>query len=422
MAKRQPTKSDGLGMSWTDLLGLAFRSLIGNRLRTILLALSIVVGIAANILLTNLVIGARLLVAEEVYGLGANTFQVTKSPVLITSLKEYVATLHRQELTLENYYEVSRNCVHCQVVGAVCTHQAGIITFGRQVISNTEVRGWTPSVQDIYNLDVLLGRPFVDLDMARRDQVALIGYSLYSSLFASLDPLHQEIRIDGTPYHVIGVGQKEGSYLSKDRDNWVAIPLSTWRAKYGVHQPLMIWVKTVDAGEGLETAMDEVRTTLRSSRHQSSEGDDSFEISTNASVTSLWTNLSGGFFLALIVITSLSLLTAGIMIMNTMLISVIERTREIGLCKAIGASNTNIFCQFLAEAVALSLTGCLFGVATGQAFWQGLAYLTVFPAQFSVWPILIAVGVATGAGILFGVLPAYKAASLDPAEALRSEA
>jgi putative ABC transport system permease protein len=322
---------------------------------------------------------------------------------------------------MEQYRAVAEECSACKVVGAALRQFNGKVVYGNQSSSDTMVRGWTPSMAAIYDLDLVAGRMLNDTDENYASPVAIIGWDIRENLLGAVDPIGKEIRVDGRVYRVIGVGKKEGKTLGMSRDNYVLMPIAAWIKAYGAQNSVNIWAKTNDVGAPFEQAMDQARVILRSRRHDGVGEKDSFVIETNQSFLSIWSNLSGTFFIVMIVIASISLIVGGIVIMNIMLVSVTERTREIGIRKALGARSRDVLGQFLIESVTMALVGGLFGVAGGVAIAKLVTLLIGMPSAIKFWAIIAGLLVSASVGIFFGVYPARKAAKLDPIVALRFE-
>jgi putative ABC transport system permease protein len=251
--------------------------------------------------------------------------------------------------------------------------------------------------------------------------VAVVGPDIVDNLMPGTDPINKEVRIDGWVYRVVGVGKPKGKTLGQSMDNYALMPISAYQKQHGSHESVRISGKAAASGAGFEEAMDETRAVLRARRHVHPGDDDSFDIETNDSLLSIWSNFSGTFFYAMIGIAAISLVVGGIVIMNIMLVSVTERTREIGIRKAMGARSDDIMLQFLIESLTLALLGGAIGVISGIVFAKGITLAIGMPSAIKLWAVLAGVFVAASVGIFFGVYPARRAALLDPIAALRFE-
>jgi putative ABC transport system permease protein len=271
------------------------------------------------------------------------------------------------------------------------------------------------------NLDIAEGRDFTQVDDDHASSVAIIGTDIRDNLFPGIDPLGQELRVDGQPYTVIGVAEKQGSTFGQSQDNWVGIPLTAFMKTYGTSKSVTIYVKAGSAGPVLQQAGDEVRVLMRSKRHDLPGQPDSFELDVNNTLVGFVSVIADMIGAVAAGIAMIALIVGGIVIMNMMLVSVSERTREIGIRKALGARGKDITLQFLVESASMALLGGFFGVMIGVVLAEIVTLVLGFPSTVTVWSVAVGLAMATGTGIFFGVYPAYKAAHLDPIVALRSE-
>ena len=358
-------------MNISEAIRIALLSLWANKLRSFLTLLGIVIGVSAVIAVVTFESGINGYVAEKIFNLGADVFIVSKMGNVVTDPDQFIEGNKRKDIGMEHYEAVAQGCSACTIVGASVRNFNGKVVYGTQSSTDTFVRGWTPSMTRIYDLDLDLGRTITESDLNNTAPVVVIGSDIRDNLLAGVDPIGKEIRVDGHIYNVIGVGTKRGTTLGQSADNWVMMPITTWFKAYGTHNSLNIWAKTNGVGLPMEQAIDQARVILRSQRHDPIGGKDSFVIETNDSFMALWSNISGSFFIVMIVIASISLVVGGIVIMNIMLVSVTERTREIGIRKAMGAKRRDVMLQFLIESGTMALIGGLIGVAGGISIAKG---------------------------------------------------
>jgi putative ABC transport system permease protein len=407
-------------MEFKEAIKLALDSLWSNKLRSVLTLLGVMIGVASVIAVVTLVNGANMFVLQKFSSYGADVFTVTRAPSVSFGPDDYMKYAKRKNVLYSDYKYVQESCTHCTGMGA---QQAttGKLVRGTQAITDAQIRGYTWQMPELQNLDITEGRGFTDTDEVHASAVAIIGTDVQDNLFAGVDPVGQELRVDGAPYTVIGVVEKQGSTFGNSQDNFVAVPLSTYQKAYGTQKTVTIYVKAGAAGSALETAADEVRVLVRAARHDGPGQDDSFELDTNNTLVGFATTLTNSFGLVLGAIALISLVVGGIVIMNIMLVSVTERTREIGIRKALGATRRDILLQFLIESAMMACVGGVFGVIGGVVVAQIVTAVAGFPSAVAVWSVFAGLVMATATGIFFGVYPARKAASLDPIVALRAD-
>ena len=407
-------------MNPSEAIRLALQSLWANKLRSTLTLLGVVIGVAAVIAVVTFVNGINGYVAEKIFRLGADVFIIGKSSGVITNIDQYLEQMKRKDLTMDDYRVVLEACKRCQYLGATTFNPNGHVKYAEQNSTDTWVRGFTPSMAPIMDLDLVAGRFLNDNDLNTAAPVAIIGNDIVEKLLPGVDPLGKEIRVDNRMYTVVGVGRKEGKTLGQSRDNYVLIPITSWLRQYGTHTSIRISGKSNGVAT-LESALDEARVALRAHRHDMPGQPDSFAAETNQNFLSMWANLSGTFFIAMVAIAAISLVVGGIVIMNIMLVSVTERTREIGIRKAMGARRSDVLLQFLVESATMALFGGLLGVLFGVTVAKTITLLVGMPSVIKLWAVAAGLLVSASVGLFFGVYPARRAARLDPIAALRFE-
>src|SRR6266536_1808083 len=325
-------------MNVSEAIKIAFQSLWANKLRSALTLLGVVIGVAAVIAVVTFVNGINAYVGERIFNLGADVFIMFKVSPVVTNVDHFMEGQKRKELTMDDYRAVREGCKLCAYVGAYARNNSGHVKYAEQSLSDTFVQGMTPTVAITQNIDMGSGRMLGESDLENNAPVAVVGTDIPETLMPGVDPIGKEIRVDGWVYRIIGVGKKKGKTLGQSLDNYVMIPMTAWMKQYGSYKTNMrISAKAVGTGPVLDSAMDEARAILRARRHDPAGGSDSFDVETNSSLLSIWSNLTGTFFVAMIGIAAISMVVGGIVIMNIMLVSVTERTREVGIRKAMGA-------------------------------------------------------------------------------------
>jgi len=321
---------------------------------------------------------------------------------------------------LDDYYALRERCRQCAALGATLGARREA-RYGNNSLVDVSIRGWTPPMTRIYDLEIAAGRNYTESEEERGAPVCVIGWDVLENLFPGTDPIGKEIRVGTHIYEIIGVGKKQGSALGQSRDNYLMIPLTTYLKSFEpVRYSLRIWGKA-SGPAGLEAAMDEARQILRGRRHLTYSQPDDFVIETNASFLEIWANISSAFFAVVVAVASISLVVGGIVIMNIMLVSVTERTQEIGLRKSVGARRSDILRQFLIESATIAAIGGAWGVMMGVLLAKLVSWVTPLPSAIETWSVVAGLIVSTSVGLFFGIYPASKAARLDPVVALRAE-
>ena len=404
-------------MRFRDTLRLAFAALSANKLRTALTLLGLVVGVTSLILVMTLIQGANGYVKTKIANLGTDIFQVSKVPLATSNFNEILKARKFRDLTLDDRRDLAARCAACLAVG-VQARTTGEIRGPERSLVDVTLRGETANMGWISTLDLSSGRFFTESEDAAAAPVTVVGAEVADKLFPRTSPLGKTMRIAGEEFTVVGVADRIGAVLGQDQDTFVIFPLTNFRKLFGTRRSLIFQIKAIPP---LETAEGQVRLILRARRHLPPDTPDDFYFTTADTYLALWRDISSVFFVVFLLISSVSSIVGGIVIMNITLVSVTERTREIGLRRSVGATQRDIARQFLVEVLAQCLAGGLLGVALGFSLALVLRQLTPFPAVVRGWVALLGLGLASVIALVFGVYPAVKAARLDPVVALRTE-
>jgi putative ABC transport system permease protein len=407
-------------MHWTEALKLALQSLWVNKLRTALTLLGIMIGVASVIAVITLVSGANHYIATKISGYGADTLTATRTPSVIFDAETWLSFQKRKDLTYDQYKQLVAMCTHCRMTGAQLFTR-GKVVYGTQSSTTTSIQGWTASMFPITNINVDQGRQLTEADDQQGTHAVVVGYDIPQNLMGGIAPLGKEIRVDGEVYTIVGVGERQGTTLGQSQDDYVDMPLTTYMHTHGLHHSLDYYIKAGTAPGVLEEVTDEVRADLRAIRHVAPGAPDDFSLETNDTFVGLWKQLTQTFGMVIVGIASISLVVGGVVIMNIMLVSVSERTREIGIRKALGARRSDVLLQFIIESGVMALIGGMIGVIGGAGVAEIVTLALGWPSQVQLWSVFLGLFVASAVGIFFGVYPASKAAALDPIVALRTE-
>ena len=407
-------------MNFSEAVAISASSLWAHKLRSVLTLVGVVIGVAAVIAVVSLINGANQYVATRVFRLGADVFGLSKQPSIITNVDDWLEFQKRKRITYDDFEAVRGLCKSCKEIGASLGGRIEVKS-GLNSLKDTNLRAWTPQMAQLYDVDLVSGRHMTEEDMRGAAPVCVIGNDLIENLMPGIDPVGKEIRWNNIPCEVIGYGSKQGSALGNSLDNWIIIPLTTYNKNYGTQQDSLRITSRAGSAAKIQDSVDEVRQIMRGRHHLAYAKPDDFAIETSDSFLSLWKDISSSFFAVMIAIASISLVVGGIVIMNIMLVSVTERTREIGVRKALGARRNDILLQFLIESSTISVIGGAIGVLCGVLVASAITWVFSLPSSVQLWSVISGLIVALSVGLFFGTYPASKAAKLDPVEALRSE-
>src|SRR6266496_85178 len=417
---------------WEAFL-VAATSLRANKLRTALTLVGIIVGVTAVIAVVTIIKGLDQTVAQTFSSQGSTVFTISKRPRVITSREEFIKFNKRKDITEEDAQAIFRLCTVCWRTGIVA-NDGLTVKHGNQKADNVGLRAIAPTAMfDIDGVTVEVGRPWSESEGASAHDITVVGPDVIANLFPNQPvdrALGQELWAGGRPYEIIGVLQPLGKIFGVSRDNRIYIPFATYKKNFGLNISrgafsasgvLVVFIQTQTA-EQLEAAEDQVRAIMCNRRGKTfSDQDDGFALETEDVFLNLYSSATSNIYLVTIGVAAISLVVGGIVVMNIMLVSVTERTKEIGIRKAVGARQKDILTQFLIEAIAVTAIGGAIGVLTGFGTAWLIAFLIGFPLLFSIWSAALGVGVSSIVGVVSGLWPAWRAARLDPIDALRAE-
>jgi putative ABC transport system permease protein len=382
------------------------------------------IGVTAVVLVVSLIQGFNTYIDEKIAGIGSKSFTIQR--FTFDDFKDTdaiaAATRRNKDLTMEDFEYLRERATLIDKLGAKARSTRSQIKRGAQVLEDVPVTGVTPNIADIENTEIADGRFFTESENDAAMRVAFIGADVANNLFPTGTVLGQEITVAGLPYRVIGVAVAKGTVFGIPQDNFINIPLKTYANNFGglVRQRTLYFVATSKSDRLFDDAVDEARFLMRVRRRLGTNEKDNFGIVTPDAITGIRDRIFGPIFIVAIAVPSIALIVGGIVIMNIMLVSVTERTKEIGIRKSLGARRGDILKQFLVEAITLSAIGGAVGVTIA---WIAGRIITAvfFPTYLSITAVIVAVTVSGAVGVLSGIFPAWKAARLDPIEALRAD-
>lgn len=402
-----------------SLFRISFDALRAHGLRTGLTLLGIIIGVTSVMTIVSALEGMAGAVEEDLSRLGPSTFVVQRIAI-ITSEEMFWEKIKRKPIEHDAVDLIKKSCSLVEKISPRAAQFAAIKYHG-QSLRDVRISGATFNYVDIVDIEVEQGRYHSYEDDLYRRPVVFIGDLVRETFFEGLDPIGKEIKIGPKKYTVIGVAKKQGSMFGQSQDNFVVIPLTTFSKQFGLPRrglALVIKARTVEV---LDDAMDQVRIVLRAKRHVPYDEADDFDIVTADSILDLLNQITKIFRMGLVGISSISVVVGGIVVMNIMMVSVSERTREIGIRKSIGAKKKHILTQFMFEALILTMTGGLIGIVLGYLIAEWLVAMIDMQISPSMLAIIAGLSISTGTGLIFGIYPAMKAARLDPIKALSYE-
>lgn len=408
-------------MTPKELLRVALRAIRAHTLRSFLTLLGVIIGVATIVGVVGVISGLNTYVKEKIIVLAPDVYLVEKFGI-IRSRKEFLDALKRPPITYQEYERLSSGILQESSQVSAAAGNGMPVSYENKHLDSIAVIGTTPNFADLFNLDYESGRYFTENEDQAAQNVAVIGADTREELFPHLDPIGRTMLIRGLPFRIIGLMPKQGRSIGFNQDGRIYIPLQVYRKNFmASDESLELQIKARHGVEGLDASMDEVRALFRAMRHTSFRSPDPFGLITQESLQLLWKTISSAAFVLLMLISSVSLGVGGIVIMNIMLVSVVERTQEIGVRMALGARKRDIRRQFLLEAALLSAAGGVIGVLIGSIGAWTVRALAGFPAQITVPIVLTGIGLSTLVGLAAGFLPAYRASNLVVIDAIRAE-
>jgi len=402
-----------------DSIVIALQAIWANKLRSFMTVLGNIVAVTSIVTVVTLIQGMNGMVADAIVSdVGADSFTIQRRPPILNEDDEE-RTRNNPLITIDEANAIRAFSPIIASVAAQANRNANV-SYRTEEVDNAQIQGVTSSYTDFSTFSVEIGRMMSPVEVERSQAVALLGWGLADRLFGEINPLDKTIKIAGINFRVVGVSEQKGSFFGNSQDNYAVIPLGAYQRLFGARQSLQLMVKPVST-DLIPEAMDDATVALRVSRRLKPAERDNFGIFTSDTILNLYKQVTSGIFAVLVGIVALSLVVGGIVIMNIMLMVVSERTREIGLRKALGAKRKDIMAQVLTESITLSTFGGIIGIGLGSLAAMAIAAFTPLPARLEMWSVILGIGITAAVGLFFGAYPASRAAALDPIEALRRE-
>ena len=406
-------------MDRLEILANAVRALLANKLRTGLAVLGIVVGISALVAMVALIEGASAYITDRLVTLQPDVFQVSQLPASFLNVNDFIKASKWKRIEYADYVAVREGCRELASVGAE-SDIMGRIRFHGTVSGSVQIRGLTATMFEIERVDLENGRFYNEVEEGQHSAVCVVGADIVDDFFPHGDPLGAELNVLGKPCRIIGTVTRRGALFGRSQDRFIIMPLDTVLRSFGSHQAVTIYCQQ-RAASPQAAAIDEVRSRMRVQRQLLPNQEDTFFIITSESAQAIYQTVIGSFYVVGILISAVALTVGGLGVTNIMLVNVRERTREIGLRKAVGARHRDVLLQFLSETIALCLFGGTVGTTIGMFISQLIAWVTPLPASSRPLVALVGFAVSSLVGLIAGIYPAYRAARMSPIEALRYE-
>ncbi|MCC6649730.1 MAG: ABC transporter permease [Candidatus Eisenbacteria bacterium] len=405
-------------MNLRESIGIALGGVRANKLRSFLTLLGTIIGVASVIAVLSFVEGLNRFVKQKILNAGANVLVVDKYG-FITSQEAFEEANRRPDVNWGDVVALRKAVVHASMIVAQ-SGAAAPVRYGAKAMRAVSINGRSSGYDVVDDIQIATGRHLSEFDDTERRPVCVIGPEVADELFGNLDPIGREVRIDRWTFEVIGLTVAKGKMFGNSQDRFIVVPIQTFSKYWQERGSFSIALKSVDESS-LSLVEQETRNVMRARRHQRPGQPDKFGITTSETWLELYRTLTGGIFILTIGVAAISLIVGGIVIMNIMLVSVTERTKEIGVRKALGARRRDIMTQFLVESTTLSLSGGIIGILLGGGLALLVGAVSPLPAAVSMPAVVLGLVMSTGVGVFFGSYPAVRAARLDPIEALRYE-
>lgn len=397
----------------------AFRAIGANRTRSLLTSLGILIGVMNVVAMVSLISGVNESILDLFRSMGTNSFTVTKMPAGNTSYADYLEFRKRPDFTYEDAEAIAAQCPAVVAVSPQ-TFVFKKLHYGSESTNDIVVMGVTPEFQYVSDSELADGRFFAWPEADRKRQVIVLGHPIKERLFGARDPVGRDVFVGNRKFRVVGVMEPMGELFGQSLDEYVIVPFKTVGKLYGSRLTSRLSIKARSSDE-IDDAIEQVERVMRARRGLKSEERNNFEIITQSQLVEMYENLTNVTWIVMIGVSAIALVVGGVGIMNIMMVSVTERTREIGIRKAVGARSRDVLWQFLVESAVLSAIGGLLGMLAAMGIAKLIASVTPIPAVIELWSVALALGVSVTVGIFFGLYPASKAARLDPIESLRYE-